>query len=326
MGMELRVSHVGSFPFEYSRDLVEKIVSDLYNIGIDIPPYPQLRSFIDIYLEPLAREGALVKKGDFYFTTRDRLKSFDLSGFKPIVYEAEDMIDFVRRRGIEFKGYRAPVTGVFTLASRIYLVEDIARGLDATVLRDRELVEEYIFSFVVKYIEYMKNLGYTHLFIDEPVLGIMVGRKRILLGYTRDYIIDMLEKLFKIFNGEKGIHVCGRISKQLFSILTEVNRLRYINLEFYDSPQNINVVDKALLKENNKILAPGVASAKKPVVESISEITGLLRKIITVSGDYIDLVSADCGFGGLKGALGYEELYRIVMGKLQNIIEAVRNV
>ena len=61
-----RTSHVGSFPLDYAKDLVERILVELHEIGLSVPPYPQMRSFIDIYLEPLAKRGVLEKRGVFY--------------------------------------------------------------------------------------------------------------------------------------------------------------------------------------------------------------------------------------------------------------------
>ena len=45
----MRTSHVGSFPLQNLR----KVMVDLYEIGLDVPPCPQMRDFVEIYIKPL---------------------------------------------------------------------------------------------------------------------------------------------------------------------------------------------------------------------------------------------------------------------------------
>ncbi len=320
--MNIRTSHVGSFPLPHSIENIGRILGDLHSIGIDVPPYPQMRSFVDIYLEPLVEEGVLVKKGEFYY-----LSSIDaLEGarrHKPYIPEAEEAIRVIQGKGYKFKGLRAPVTGVFTLSSRIYVDAEKPATLDNTLVARKELVE-YIVEYVRRHVEYMANLGYTVLFTDEPFLGVIVGRRRLLFGYTEDDILEVLSKVYKGLPGEHAIHVCGRISPRLFELLTRSEVLDILNFEFHDNPQNVDAIDGRKLEENNKTLAPGVASSKKPVVETVEEIRKLLERIANKAGWRIDLVSADCGFGGLSTEDGDKErAYRIGLMKLENIVKAV---
>ncbi len=320
------VSHVGSFPLDPQPGIEERILEDLYRIGVDVPPYPQLRSFIDIYLEPLANKGLLEKKGDFYYTSIDRL--LDERPPRLSVREAEIAIEIIRRKNLRFKGLRAPVTGPYTLASRVYF-EDPERGLRATMVSKPDIVASFFVEYVRGFIEYMRDLGYNTIFVDEPILGVIVGKRRILYGHNIDSIIDNLEKLFSVkgMNNISGIHVCGRISNKLFEILSHVRGLTILNFEFKDTPENLDIIDYKLLEKNDKILAPGVASAKKPIVESIDEIRELLEKIYDKVHGRIDYVSADCGFGGLKGAFDDPyKAYEVGLKKLENIVIAVREL
>jgi len=124
---------------------------------------------------------------------------------------------------------------------------------------------------------------------------------------------------------ERGVHVCGRISSNLFSILASIDEIQILNFEFHDTPENINVVDKTVLEKYDKVLAPGVASSKKPVVESTEEILSLLKRIYDKAGGRIDLISADCGFGGLRESAGSGvNAYSIGLAKLKNIVQAAR--
>ncbi|MFN3268031.1 MAG: methionine synthase, partial [Zestosphaera sp.] len=124
---------------------------------------------------------------------------------------------------------------------------------------------------------------------------------------------------------EVGIHVCGRIHKRLLELLAGVGRVRYLSFEFHDNPMNIGVLDKQVLEENDKFISPGVVSSRIPKVEDYDEVLELLKKVYEKSGGRIDLVSADCGFAGLKGSLGDQEReYRLSLSKIEKIVEVVR--
>ncbi|WFO76007.1 methionine synthase [Desulfurococcaceae archaeon MEX13E-LK6-19] len=319
----VRVSHVGSFPLDYSRENVCRVARDLYKIGVDAPPYPQMRSFIDIYLEPLVKTGILTKKATGFFLNISVEELAEVKPPRPEIPEARDLVECTRGEGIVFKWYRAPVTGVFTLASRIYVGDSI--GLENTLLPRLSIVMKFFIEYVKSFINYLTGLGYNIVFIDEPVLGVIVGRRRILYGLKDDDIIDTIDTVLSTWSGEAGIHVCGRVSSKLVEILAMSNKLKFLNFEFYDNPKNIESINKDVLEKYDKIIAPGVASAKKPVVENVDDILGVLKRVYEVSGKRIDLVSADCGFGGLKNALGdNEEEYKVSIKKLENIVAAVR--
>ncbi len=319
----IRTSHVGSFPLDYSRENVEMILKDLYTIGLDAPPYPQLRSFIDIYLEPLLKANIISYSRGFYFSKPKDLEESSLP--TPTIQEAIDTINYLKRANVKFKWLRAPVTGPFTLASRIYVEEDISKGLNSTLLKHKEILFNKIVPYIKSFIRFLLNLGFNIIFVDEPVLGVIVGKRRILLGYSSNDIREVISSLFTNVGGEHGIHVCGHISNKLFEILASIDELNILNFEFYDSRRNLNVIDKKLLEKYDKFLAPGVASAKKPSIETVDDIKKLLNIINNLVDGRIDLVSADCGFGGLKDALNNNiEAYRIGINKLKNIVYVVK--
>lgn len=323
--MPIRTSHVGSFPLDYSRENVSTIMRDLRSIGIDAPPYPQLRSFIDIYLQPLVDEDVVRTKDGFYFINIDRVD--DIRKIKPKVLEAEDAVEALRKYDLEFKWLRAPVTGVFTLASRLYVEEDIGRGLYATLLSRKNLVRDILAPYIRSFVEYLLGLGYNIVFLDEPILGVIVGKRRIILGYTEDFIADTINYLLKNVNVERGIHVCGRISGKLFELLASIESLNILNFEFYDTRENLDIIEYGILEKYDKLLAPGIVSAKKPFVEEPDKIRKLLNEVYRLAGGRIDLVSGDCGFAGLKDTLDDPlETYRISIEKLKRIVSIVREL
>ena len=321
----MRTSHVGSFPLDYSRENVYRVMRDLWEIGLDAPPYPQLRSFIDIYLQPLVDEGIVLARNGFYFINMDRVK--DIRRIRPRILEAEDAIEALRKYGLKFKWLRAPVTGVFTLASRLYIEDDIGRGLYATLLSRKDVVRELLAPYVRSFIDYLLGLGYNIVFLDEPILGVIVGKRRIILGYTEDYIADTINYLLKNVYCEKGIHICGRISNKLFELLASIESLDILNFEFYDTRKNLDIIDHRILEKYDKLLAPGIVSAKRPFVEEMKEIRELLSEVYKLASGRIDLVSGDCGFAGLKDALTDPlQSYYIAIKKLETIVNIVHSM
>jgi len=321
---DIKTSHVGSFPLSHKDELIGKILEDLSNIGLDIPPYPQMRSFINIFLDPLSEAGLLDKRGDFFFSTPESL----IKNSPPEVNipEAIKAVNYVKRKQLGFKGLRGPITGAFTLASRVYFTKNISEGLGATALANKRVLNEFFMPYVRSCIKFLSNLGYTHIFVDEPILGVITGRKSILFGYRKEEVKEVLNYVFRDTLGKtRGIHVCGVISRNLFQILADVESINIINFEFYDSRRNLKVIDAETLESEDKILAPGVASSKKPTIESVEEIKSLLKELYKITGGRMDLVSADCGFGGLGTGSGMK-MYRIGLMKLRNIVKAVKEL
>lgn len=314
----MRTSHVGSFPLPYSKKNLETVITDLKEVEIDVPPYPQLRNFIDIYVEPLVRGGVVVKSGSAYFINLSRVDLID--GVEVVVPEAEESIALMKRLG--FKWARAPVTGVFTLSSKMY-IEGGKTDLWSSLLSRKDVVLNYVVPYVRRAVEYMARLGYTTVFLDEPMLGLIIGAHRIMFNYSEEDIVGAVNSIYKGLSVERGVHVCGRISSRIFRLLTEARELKYINLEFYEARSNLKVVEAELLEEGSKYVAPGVLSSIKPKVEELSEVIALLSEVAKASGGRIDLASADCGFGGLGGVVSREEAYSISLEKLRVLKRAV---
>jgi len=321
----IRTSHVGSFPLPHSWENVASVLRDLSRIGIDAPPYPQLRVFTEILLDPLVEEGILAKKKGFYFLL-DRNRLRDLEHLEPRVPEAEYAVDCIRRGGYRFEWLRGPVAGPFTLASRIYMSENASLGLVNTLIKDRKSVEA-LAGYVRKNLEYLFSIGYNLLFLDEPILSIIVGKKRILFGYSSSYISEIINHILTNLPGEHGIHVCGSLPELLYQILLSTEELNILNFEFHDSPKNRELLDPDQLATYSKKIAPGIASSKKPVLESVEELENLLVEIGEKTSWNIDLVSADCGFGGLRvSGAGPYQAYEVSLEKLSRIKQAVERV
>jgi 5-methyltetrahydropteroyltriglutamate--homocysteine methyltransferase len=320
----MRTSHVGSFPLAYSKENIARVLRDLQGIGLDVPTYPQLRSFIDIYLKPLEALGIVYSKRGLYFST---LKHLEVKPPRVRIDDAEEAIEVISREKLVFKALRGPITGVFTLASRVYLSEDISKGLQMTALVNKDIVMGFFREFAGNLVHYISSLGYNIVFMDEPSLTLFIGR-RVLYGWTEESVIEVLSSVAKAAEGaEVGIHVCGQLNPKLLEIIARVDKVKYLSFEFFKTPSNLELVSKGLLEQYNKVISPGIVSTSSLRVESVEEALAILTKIYSKTGGRVDLVSGDCGFGGLKGSLGNEEKeYKISIEKLRIVIEAVKKL
>lgn len=59
-----------------------------------------------------------------------------------------------------------------------------------------------------------------------------------------------------------------------------------------------------MLEAGDKIVSPGIVSSKNPDVELIGDALKVLRKVYMQTDGRVDLVSADCGFAGLRDVFG----------------------
>ncbi len=312
----MRTSHVGSYPLDYSLNNFKKAFLDTVEAGITVPPVPQLRPFTDMYLDPLEEMGYLKKiKGGKYNPIR-----LEGEPEPPEMEEVNWFINVARERNFDLSHARMPITGPFTLASRIETGEG---GIFNSLITDKKKIFEFLVPYISRIAKRMDELGFGVIFVDEPVVGLLVGR-RILLNYSESDILEAYELIFSGVKAEKGTHICGKISPRLSEILMKVP-VTYLSHEFYDSRSNLDRFSKESLEEGGKVLSPGIVSAQSMNVETVEEVRKLLIEIIDRFGlERVDLVSGDCGFGGLKAAGPHA--YNIAISKLRLISEVVRSL
>ncbi len=309
-------SLVGSFPLDPTRDNIARALRDQERLGVDIPVVPQLQDFITAYAEPLKRAGVVHEEGGGL-----RLATRGLEWVGPLPpWEAR----VVAEQGYTGK-LRLPVTGPYTLASSIAL-EGRPGNLLYSVLRDHSLTSRMV-DYVAEVVrETVRLLRPRMLCIDEPVLSVIVGSRRILLGYTIEELREGLEKVLEEARGVelRCIHVCSRLPPLLKKILLPIENLEVLDHEHHDNPENRAYYTRQELEEHGKKLAYGVVSSKSTHVETVDEVRELLTDALQRYGDLVAIVKPDCGFRGLKGALGGREYEEIVLPKVKTLVEAVK--
>ncbi|MDW8035527.1 MAG: hypothetical protein RMI85_03620 [Candidatus Korarchaeum sp.] len=297
---------MGSYPLEHSLENMIRAYSDTSSLGVSIPPIPQLKSFTDIYLEPLVRNGVLERISEGRYAPANlREPSLDLG----------ELESFLEVSKADPRNLRFAVAGPLTLASRV----EEGEGFHTSMVTRKDIILSFFVPYVREIVDWASYRGIRYVFVDDPVLGIIVGR-RILFNYSEGDLVTIYEEILSEFKYNAGLHVCGRISPLLSEILMRTP-VRYLSHEFHDTKENLEVFRRDQLDEFGKVVSPGVVSARSIEVESLDEVESLLRVLIErFGGDRVDLISADCGFGGLKG---YGNAYEVSLRKLEVIVNAV---
>ena len=321
--MYIYTTHVGSFPLNYSEEAVRKIILDLSNLGINFLGYPQLRDFVEMYLEPLIQAGAISKIKVGFRVADEKTLRKEVIDEALVVREAKLLKEMHSSEIIKALGLKGSITGPFTLASNIYTAGRY--DISSSLLKNKRVLRDVLGSLVTSYVKGLEKLNYNMVVIDEPILSVIVGR-RILLGYSEKDIVELLNEILgEVKVKYRGIHVCGRLSPLLARILLKLD-LEVLDHEHKTAPANFSVYSKEDLESNEKFLALGVVSSKEPKVESIEEIKTLIKKGIDLYGDRLLFVKPDCGFRGLRVPGREEEMYDISLRKLSNIITALKEL
>jgi len=307
-------STIGSFPLDDSEANRERCIKDLIDLEIDFPAYPQLTDMGKQFLDDLVRQGCGVIWENGKYKMADKSIGFITQplGLEPFLWT----VKYVRERGLAFN-VKAAITGPFTLAS--YIEVKAGTAPFNTALSDINLVEEIMQA--VSETCRATSRDASMISIDEPILGVIVGAK-IPFKYTEVDVKRILNSI-RDYCGETitGIHVCGRISHKLASILLGTS-MDFLSHEFHDSPENMKVYSPKDLRDSGKILSIGCVSSRDPRIESVEEILKLM-KMFRDYGDCL-IFTPDCGFRNLIVDGSREKGYEVAINKLRNMVEATK--
>jgi methionine synthase II (cobalamin-independent) len=307
-------STIGSFPLEDSFINRNRIIDDLLKLGIDFPTYPQLVDMGKQFLDDLVAQnsGLFLENGRYKLIGRNIEQADPPPGLEPFFWSLQNL----KEKGIKTKAkLKASITGPFTLASYI----EIQKGNFPfnTAISNLELVEK-IEKILCKCCEAISRDA-SILSIDEPILGVIVG-KGLLFGLHEEDLIEVYNNLIKacgdIF---VGTHICGKLSKKLANILLDT-KLNFLSHEFYDIRENIRIYTPHELELNRKILSIGCVSSKNPKVENIDEILGFINHFRKYGNNIF--FTPDCGFRRLT-MNNIEKAYEVSIKKLENMVKAV---
>ncbi|MFX1599056.1 MAG: hypothetical protein ACFFB6_00510 [Promethearchaeota archaeon] len=328
---------VGSWPLSNTDDNMVKIFTDLIQIGIDFPCYPQLLSMTHQFLSPLSNIISQLEETDGKFYLNG---DFEVPK-QPIALEYGNFIGtfFKERPHLRdlIKGTKACLTGPFTLAFETILKSDLAKGIKPIIFEEpRAVMVDWI---VDKFAEIIKKIGCAYndmgidiISCDEPILGLLVGRK--VLFHSEDFIIETIDKAISGIKELPSIHVCGRISPFLRDLLLKTN-VKILDHEFSTNEQNFNVFEKKHFQGTDKFLAMGTVESKfvpsqnkkiNDYVEDIGYLKKFISKGIEKYGKDNLIIKPDCGFLPLGQTFGEKNGYEIAIRKVKNMVLALKEL
>jgi methionine synthase II (cobalamin-independent) len=323
--LQLATADVGSLPveddFNGDRTNVDRAIHDKTSVGLDYPCYPQLpgapynpMNMGLQFLIPLSEvEPKIQIKGEEAELLADDI---ELPSDPVGVERAEYFADFLRKHGLtsKMKGMKGCVTGPFTLAS--YLNRKSLMTCGAS----KPGVVRALAQVLSRSCKRLSELGFDLINVDEPFASVMLGR-RVLFNYDEGFVVQMLDTVIEEISGASAIHICGTVTPLVRKVLLET-KVDIVDHEFAGTPSNLHAYTRDDFESSGKFLAYGCVSSVKPQVETVEEISALLRNALRKFGPRI-VVKPDCGFGGLRGIPG---AYELVLKKLKNMVDASRIV
>ncbi len=327
---------VGSWPLENTNNNMVKVFTDLIEIGIDFPCYPQLLSMTYQFLSPLSKILPQLDEINEKFYLYEEFETPK----EPIALEyGKFIINYFNEHPNlkkSIRGTKACLTGPFTLAFETILKNSIAKGLKPILFEEpRAVMVDWI---VDKFAEIIKQIGtaYSDMKIDiiscdEPILGLLVGRK--VLFHSEDFIIKTINKAISGIKGLPSIHVCGRISPYLRDLLLKTN-VKILDHEFSTNQENFEVFEKKHFQGTDKFLALGTVDSKfVPIknkkideyVEKVDFLKRYIKKGIDHYGKENLIIKPDCGFYPLK-VFGEKDGYEIAINKVRNMVLALKEL
>ena len=305
--------------------------------GIEYPCYPQLVPMIDQFLDPIvAMDIGLVKKKGRFYLESDHLELPK----EPFALEyGQFVLDFFKNNPNyrnKIKGWRACLTGPFTLASEIIIPEDSVPKPKISLFKDTTAILSY--DMVIDLAKMMSRIAFEYdkmganiISMDEPMLGIMVGRK--MYYHSEEQALSIINQAISPISRNSSVHVCGRIAPKLRDILLQSD-VKIMDHEM-TSGHNKKLFDKETLEQYEKTLAWGVLqtqiqwapdSSPETYIEPVSQIKGSVQEAVDHVGKENLILKPDCGFAPLLSIFGEEMGMKIVTGKLSNLVQAKKEI
>jgi methionine synthase II (cobalamin-independent) len=318
---------VGSFPYENTPENMKTAFWDQINAGVDYPCYPQLVSMVDQFLDPVVSMNCGLTKVDKHFVLADDFKL----PTEPFALEyGKFVLDFFKNNPgakDKVKGWKACLTGPFTLAGDIMITEKAAGGKSPIIYQEpRAIMSEQILrklaNMMAGIAKAYQEMGAEIISMDDPSLGLIVGRRKTLF-HNDDVIIDILNQAIAPISKSSSLHVCGRLSPRLRDILLTSN-VKIMDHEF-TSGDNEGIFEKKMFDREDKSLAYGVIQSsvsfqKDGSLDTYVETPEIMQKRIDKAVNEIGaenlIFKPDCGFGGLMASFGTELASEMVRRKL----------
>jgi len=326
---------VGSFPKENTPQNMEAAFLDQINAGIEYPCYPQLLSMISQFLDPLSQldSGIVKKNGHYYLEGELKIpkEPFALE-YGKFVTEFFKKHDDLKKK---VKGWKACLTGPFTLSGEIIVSSEAIGGITPIVFQEPRAIMNP--ELVLKIADMMAGIARAYnamgaeiISMDEPTLALIVGQRKIFF-YKEEEIISTLNRAIATIEKYSSVHVCGQVAPKLKDILLKSN-VKILDHEFANG-SNAGIFTKENFNRDDKTLAYGVVQSNvknnnstnpKDYIESEDVVKQRIQTAIDSVGKENLIFKPDCGFGGLLATFGTQVASEIVKGKLQVLCSTLK--
>lgn len=328
---------VGSFPRENTPENMEAAFQDQVDAGVDFPCYPQLGSMIGQFLDPLAQDpsSGLVKKNGDYYLERDlnipkeafalEYGAFVLGYFKKHP-EASSRV----------RGWKACLTGPFTLAAEIHIPDRMLDGQKAVLFSGPRAIMnggivEQLADMMAGIAREYNSMGASIISMDEPTLALLIGSRKTFF-HSEEFIVHTINRAIAPVTNYSSIHICGNLAPKLRDILLKSD-VRILDHEFSNG-SNSGIFDRSMFDGTDKTLAYGALTSKldkipggtlEDYVEDVETIKSRIKKAADAVGRENVMFKPDCGFGGLRAVFGESFASEIVRAKLANLSKAMKD-
>ena len=327
---------VGSWPLSNTNENMARIFKDLIRAGINYPCYPQLVSMISQFLSPFSKNiDQLDEVENKFFLKED----FKIPKTPLAMQYGEFIKKFLKEHPQlreKIKGTKACLTGPFTLTFEIFLKQNLSKNLKPIIFKEpRAVMVDWL---VDKFAEMMKQIGAAYndlgieiISMDEPILGLLVGRKPYF--HSEDFYIKTINKAISGIKNLSSIHVCGVISPKLRDILLSTN-VSILDHEFRANEHNFKIFEKTHLLKSDKLLAMGAIKSNfspennkqiDDYIENVDFLKKFIQRGIDSYGSENLIIKPDCGFLPLK-SFGEKEGYEIAIKKVKNMVIAMKEL
>lgn len=272
-------------PYLYT---IEETVKDFIASGIEILSTGQTRGDLySLFLDPKFVRGIGWRGSQAYIEGKvERVASIRLSDVK-----------YARTLLPKHYEIKEPITDAYTLAR-------FAKINTELYLNTEELAREINRQIVLKEFDELQNSKAVSMIqLDSPVIAAE--------SYPPEYIKELYDEVASIKRIDVALHACGNTAR-IFGRLTSLN-VDVLSLDFYHYPR---LIDEASEREYEQKIGLGVLDSQSPRVESVEEISFLIKKAREKIGDEkISLIHPHCGQRSLHRNAAFEKNVRMTIAR-----------
>jgi 5-methyltetrahydropteroyltriglutamate--homocysteine methyltransferase len=265
----------------------EAAVKEFVSSGIEVVSTGQTRGDLySIFLNPRFVKGIAWNGSEAYVKGRiERLGS-----------SRKDDVRVAREILPKQFQIKEPITDAYTLAkflknrSSVYpdlknLAVDINRKI--VIPEIEELQKEKLVSYIQ---------------LDSPRIAAE--------SIPEDYYTELYEEVMSVAKVPVVLHACGDTARAL-SILSKT-RVHALLLDFYHFPKLIDEVSRRNL---DQALGVGALDAQSPRVETVAEVSRLLKRAVSRLGQRLEFVHPHCGQRSLDRSVAFEKNCVLTMAR-----------